>query len=453
MIVHGCNANNKNRSKSLNESSSINMNKLKYNIYPQPIGAGSFATVYRGVDKKGNDVAIKKIRITSVSSKMLDKFLFELHVGTILKNKNIVECIDTFKTERHWYIVSEFCDVGTFLDIITLVKKYDDVNEKEYIAKIYLNQLKDAIQYLRSLDIIHRDLKPQNILLKSEIVDGKQVVVVKLADFGFARYFNKHTQQDNGNDDMVNTICGSPIYMAPEMLINGKYNMKADLWSFGVIMYETLFGFCPYNYPKNINQLCERIKNQKINYPIKYSNECIDLIKSLLTIDPENRMTWDNFFSHEWFVNKTHDRYVNNEYNKHVDDEYGKYVNNEHNTDLYGNQDCLFDMEPENNVLKEPIIADTLSKVVDNEIINLNKNSNNVIHASTHDYEILKSQQYKINKPKQLQKFNDFIMIDHDDIDIDEVDKQYQSQISFTGSVINIIGSSINILKSFPRSI
>ena len=447
MFVHDndiYNIHNRQRSASLSDNDHSKQ-KLKYNINPVPIGSGTFAKVYHGVDKFGNDVAIKRIKITSVSNKMLEKFLFELHISTVLKNENIVECIETFKTSRHWYIVTEYCDVGTFSDIITLVKNTDGIINKEVNAKIYLSQLKDAMKYLRNVNVIHRDLKPQNILLKTVNKNGKKTVVVKLADFGFARHFNKDTQQNDGCDDMVTTICGSPIYMAPEMLIDNKYNMKADLWSFGVIMYETMFGFCPFNYPKNISQLCEKIKNHTVTYPIDYSSECIDLIKLLLTTEPKNRITWDDFFNHAWFSD-------NNTLNTYV-----KPHKNNQNVDDIFNMEPLHDDNNENddnnfNFNIEPLHDENV--VSSNVLLAIEKA--HIYPLYVNDFEMLNKHEHiiRINGRDNISEYKDYIMVDYGDLNINEMDGHYKSQISFTGSVINIIETSLNVIRSgMPRSI
>ena len=161
--------------------------------------------------------------------------------------------------------------------------------------------MKEALKYLHKSNIIHRDLKPMNILMTKIDMSTTKEVVVKLADFGFARYFESKPQNSSGFDDMVSTICGSPIYMAPELLIDMKYNTKADLWSFGVIMYELLYGVNPYNYPKSIAHLRKVMVEQKIVFEKIYSSCCISLLKKLLQVNPEERISWNDFFTHKWF--------------------------------------------------------------------------------------------------------------------------------------------------------
>ena len=271
---------------------------IKYKLERKnPLGKGSFSTVYLATDKFNNQFAVKQISLSKIRSEHGDKFQRELDISMRLNHPNIVKCIEIFKTEYHWYIVTEYCDGGTLQNLLPTLSKYNN-NRREEIVKKILSELKDALKYLISNNIIHRDLKPQNILIKKLT---KNNYTIKLADFGFARYFsNKLT--DDGHDDMVSTICGSPIYMAPEILIDLKSNTKADLWSFGVIMYELLYGNNPYYFPKNIPELRKLIVEKQITYNHIFTQDCMDLLKSLLIIDPKNRISWKNLFLHKWFI-------------------------------------------------------------------------------------------------------------------------------------------------------
>jgi serine/threonine protein kinase len=221
-----------------------------------------------------------------------------------LDHLNIVKCHEIYKDDYRWYIVNEYCNYGTLVDIIKDFKILTPPNKELYCHK-YLSQLKDAINYLHKNGILHRDLKPANILINKD--KCTEVQTVKLADFGFSRYFEYKPQISSGYDDMVSTICGSPIYMAPELVLGYKYNIKADLWSFGVIMYELLYGHNPYNFPKNIVELGQLMKTKRISFPQIYSEQCIDLMTRLLKVNAEKRITWEEFFEHQWFTLETVD--------------------------------------------------------------------------------------------------------------------------------------------------
>lgn len=272
--------------------------RTKYKLRQKPIGKGAFSTVYLGSDNLENLVAIKQIPVSKIQESYIEQFFRELEISMKLDHPNIVKCHEIFRSEKYWYIVNEYCDYGTLRDLNANFGNYD-LKSREIAVKKILIELKNALHYLISNNIIHRDLKPTNILLKTNNQD-KNCIMVKLADFGFARHFTNEISND-GYDEMIKTICGSPIYMAPEMLINLQYNMKADLWSFGVIMYELLYRINPFLFPKNMPELRKFIIEQKINYENYFTQNCIDLMKQLLSVNPEERISWQNFFSHQWF--------------------------------------------------------------------------------------------------------------------------------------------------------
>lgn len=270
--------------------------QYKYKITTKkPIGKGSFSTVYQAINKNNEYVAVKCISLDKLKNHDTNKFLLELDISLKMKHLNIVKCHEVFKTSKKWYIVCEYCDSGTLSDII---KNMDYKNfSRELVCKRYLTQLKNALKYLYRNNIIHRDLKPTNILISGNYPND----TLKLADFGFSRYFIDNEEYSDANQFMMTSFCGTPMYMAPEMLFNKKYTNKADLWSFGIIMYEMLYGKNPFNSPKNIINLMDLIKLENIEFEKIYSNECISLLKSLLQIDPNNRIEWEIFFRHKWF--------------------------------------------------------------------------------------------------------------------------------------------------------
>jgi serine/threonine protein kinase len=284
----------------------------RYDYNKKPIGSGSYSRVYLGTNKDTNDkVAVKKISLDQIKMSVLSKLKNELGLVVKLNHPNIVKSHEIITTEHYWYIIMEYCNRGTLLDVYQYLKKNSQLSDtqREELTKYYLNQLKDALLYLKNNDIVHRDIKPMNILVTedtSQKLYSKDIdysvasgLKIRLADFGFARVL------DSDMDDfMIKTICGSPIYMGPEILFNKEYNSKADLWSFGIIMYEMLYGFNPYYKPQNTIELCNRIKSNKIDYfesKKNFSSQCFNLVKRLLSTDPDARIEWRDFFSHQWW--------------------------------------------------------------------------------------------------------------------------------------------------------
>jgi serine/threonine protein kinase len=285
-----------------------------YRITDILLGKGAFSKVYMGNNiLTGENVAIKVLDLgseTLKSNNIIDKINFEIFLMKNLKHPNIVSYFDVVKKERYWYIIMEYCNIGTFDNII----KYNEKNkandnvDREKNSRYYLSQLKDALSYLKDSGYYHRDIKPENILLtdrKNVVYDNfesidcyytRNHIIVKLSDFGLSKKKNELTK----------TFCGSPLYMAPEILLHYNYNSKVDLWSYGVVMYRLLFGTYP-NYAKSVANLTEIIRVNEINIgQNNYSENCIDLLKKLLKKNNKERINWNNFFDHAWFLSHSH---------------------------------------------------------------------------------------------------------------------------------------------------
>ncbi|AKI80251.1 putative serine threonine-protein kinase [Acanthamoeba polyphaga mimivirus] len=285
----------------------------RYKMSDTVLGKGGFSEVFLGTDMyTDNKVAIKKINITGKNSsdiKFLNKLDFEIRTMQILNHPNIVAYHDVMKTENYWYIVMEYCNFGTLNDVIKFNKnKGISSSDLEKNTYYYLNQLRDALNYIINMGYIHRDIKPMNILLtkstnhdneNSENInyDRSNSLILKLADFGLTKKCSEN------EEDIMNTICGSPLYMAPELFFNQHYNSQSDIWSFGIIMYQLLFHEHPIN-ATNYSQLKNGLKNQKINFPKNnmFSNYCFDLLSKTLAKDPKDRLNWSELFHHYWFI-------------------------------------------------------------------------------------------------------------------------------------------------------
>ena len=317
-------------------SSNISNNyQIKNYIYSKKIGRGSFSKVYKGYNKDTSEkVAIKVVDMEI--SKHLELFMErEIEVMKTLDHVNILKLYDVIHdpNENVIYLILEYCKKGDF---------YKFLNRralKEKHAKRYMIQLANGLQHLINNNIIHRDLKPQNILLSDDDE-------IKLTDFGFARYYEI--------DTMVDTLCGSPLYMAPEIMKHKRYTINADLWSVGVIMYEMLVGKVPYSAITHI-ELLNKIENKELVIPDFLSFDCKDLLKKLLNKNPDERITWDDFFSHKWFNGKVENSINNNLYESTIDNNKDKDANNQEiitNMSDPDNLDYSFDKNTINNLNK-----------------------------------------------------------------------------------------------------
>ncbi|ANB50738.1 putative serine/threonine protein kinase [Powai lake megavirus] len=284
----------------------------RYEIKNIELGSGGFSKVYLGIDiDTGENVAIKKIPLKQdkiSSQELMNKLSIEIEIMQKLDHPNIVKYYDVYKNNKYWFIIMEYCNAGTLGKVIEyneMSSKNDIHFDREENSHYYLHQLVNALEYIINLGYIHRDIKPLNVLLSSENNDwdGKnygvnEKLIVKLADFGLAKEFTKC------ENELMKSLCGSPAYMAPEILLNpnAAYDSKIDIWSFGVIMYQLLFGKHP-NRAQNINHLKELLENKRIefNYNKNFSKQCYNLLKSVLTKDQKNRIEWYDLFNHEWF--------------------------------------------------------------------------------------------------------------------------------------------------------
>lgn len=289
----------------------------KYKIDDKILGRGNFGQVHLGKCLESDElVAIKCISVerTRDSSISIEN---EINIMKNLNHPNIVRYIDFIKTDTHWYVIMEYCNMGSFTDVIKYNEAMND-NNREANTYYYLLQLKNALEYLRSVGCSHRDIKPDNIMLSnpgasfsladsdnifkydeqldSSNYDYRQEILVKLGDFGLSKI--------NLNGDMMKTICGSPLYMAPEIFKNRGYASKSDIWSFGIVMYQLLFGRHPLE-SKTFPELKARLDKTSQVTILNRGNltpPCVDLLEKILVTSSVNRLEWTDFLNHTWFT-------------------------------------------------------------------------------------------------------------------------------------------------------
>jgi len=203
----------------------------------------------------------------------------EVNILKTLKHPNIIGIHEVFETDTTLYLVLELVTGGELFDKIVGEGSFPEEKTRHYFK-----QMLDATAYLHGQGIAHRDLKPENILMKDKTSD-----ILKVSDFGLSRCV--------GEAHFMKTICGTPQYVAPEILTassTGGYGVACDIWSLGVILYIMLVGHSPWDEDKP-KSIFVQIKEGDFEFdpeewdPISQSVK--DLIKRLLTVDPEKRMT------------------------------------------------------------------------------------------------------------------------------------------------------------------
>lgn len=258
------------------------------------IGHGAFAVVFKGRHKQENGlpVAIKSITKKSLakSQSLLGKEIKILEELTKLQHENVVCLLDCRETPQYVYIVMEYCNGGDLADYLL-----QRGTLSEDTIRLFTKQICGAMKALQSKGIIHRDLKPQNILLcHDESISNptSNDITLKIADFGFARFL-----QDGV---MAATLCGSPQFMAVEILLSKPYDCKADLWSIGTILYQCLTGKAPFQAqsPQALRTYYEKNVNLKPRIPPDTSAELTHLLINLLKREPKDRISFDDFYDH-----------------------------------------------------------------------------------------------------------------------------------------------------------
>lgn len=253
------------------------------------LGHGAFAIVFRGREKVSKlPVAIKQINIKNTGGR-LSVGKKEIDILKKLKHTNIVQLHEVVEQSNFVFLVMEFCNGGDLGDYLQARKTLSEDSIRHFANHIAL-----GVRALQKLDIIHRDLKPQNLLLSynPQLKNPPVVeITVKIADFGFARHLS--------GGDMAATLCGSPLYMAPEVLLGRRYDSSADLWSVGTILYQCLAGEPPFSASNPSTLRKKYHKDELIPKIPEYASQSIShLLNGLLKKLPKERMSFSEFFGH-----------------------------------------------------------------------------------------------------------------------------------------------------------
>ncbi|KAI0969313.1 Pkinase-domain-containing protein [Xylaria arbuscula] len=277
--------------------SEVRVTKGKYSLTDfdllRTLGTGSFGRVHLvqskhnqrfyavKVLKKAQVVKMKQVEHTNDERRMLGE----------VKHPFLITLWGTFQDPRNLYMVMDFVEGGELFSLLRKSGRFPNPVAKFYAAEVTL-----ALEYLHSRNIIYRDLKPENLLLDRH---GH----LKITDFGFAKRV----------PDKTWTLCGTPDYLAPEVVSNKGYNKSVDWWSLGILIYEMLCGYTPFWDSGSPMKIYENILRGKVKYPAYVHPDAQDLLERLITPDLTKRL--GNLYGgpqdvkgHPWFSEVTWDR-------------------------------------------------------------------------------------------------------------------------------------------------
>nr|XP_006133836.1 serine/threonine-protein kinase 33 isoform X3 [Pelodiscus sinensis] len=236
------------------------------------------------------------IQAGSSAVKLLER---EVSILKRVNHEHIIHLEEVFETPKRMFLVMELCEDGELKEILRKKGRFTE-NETRHI----IQSLASAIAYLHKKDIVHRDLKLENILVKSGEIDEQHEIKlnIKVTDFGLA------VQKAGGSESMFQSTCGTPTYMAPEVISAHDYSQQCDIWSIGVIMYMLLCGDPPF-VASSEEKLFELIKkgNLHFNNPIwqTVSEAAKHVLQLLLRVDPAHRITANELLDNLWITGET----------------------------------------------------------------------------------------------------------------------------------------------------
>lgn len=258
------------------------------------LGKGSFGVVKEATNRAtGRRWAIKAVNKEKAGTSAVRLLEREVLIMKKIDHEHLIHLEEIYETSKRMYLVMELCDAGGVQKLLEQKKQF---SEKETWTVI--KQLAHAVAYLHDSDIVHRDLKLENILLSQPV--GNELLNIKLTDFGLS-----YVRGGVGSDSMMQSVCGTPIYMAPEVIDDLGYSQQCDIWSLGVIMYILLTGRPPF-VAETEEKLYELIKKGEVDF----SDPCWENIQEsaknfllgMLKVDPAYRRTAKEILNHPWIT-------------------------------------------------------------------------------------------------------------------------------------------------------
>ena len=291
-------------------------------VIKETLGKGAFGVVKLAINTQtGEKVAIKIINETKIAKEQKLNFLREIEILKNINHPNIIRLYCHISKQKQLYLITEYIKGIELFQYISLKKK---IEESE--ACIYFQQIICGLEYLHKMGISHRDIKSENILVDHHLKE------IKIIDFGLS---NKYSDKS----ELLSTLCGSPLYAAPEVLTGKGYKPRpVDIWSAGIVLYFMLSGKLPFQADTD-EELYKKIIDAKITNIKGISKEGNDLVKQILNPNPRKRISilkikkhpWFNLFNNNNFANINYYGLSVNKYVIPIDEEIVEEIKNQFN--------------------------------------------------------------------------------------------------------------------------
>jgi len=251
------------------------------------LGSGGFSVVYECIRKTTQEAFAVKVIAKNQSPEELNLLQREIDIMRKLKHPNIIALEEVFDEDDNIYLILELVTGGELFDQIVARGTYTEAD-----AANLIKQILEAVAYMHEHGVAHRDLKPENLLISSPSSDS-----IKITDFGLSKDFGEGT---------LKTSCGTPDYVAPEVLKGQPYDHSVDIWSIGVITYILLCGFPPF-YGNTDAQIFDKILKCQYDFPSpdwdNVSDDAKQFVSAILNLDPQARPTATDCLEAPWMQN------------------------------------------------------------------------------------------------------------------------------------------------------
>ncbi|KAJ2777896.1 Calmodulin-dependent protein kinase cmk2 [Coemansia javaensis] len=264
--------------------------RKQYYTFGKVLGAGTFGEVCSAsFNPDGRQVAIKVIKKSSLNGNE-EMVLKEINIVRQLQHPNIVRLLDWFESKDKYYLVFQLCTGGELFQKIIDLERFTEQDAARLIRCGF-----GSIAYLHQHNIVHRDIKPENFIF----LDDSKDAPLMLADFGIARIMKS-------NDEILNTMCGSLGYVAPEIMLRQGHGKPVDIWSMGIVTFSSLCGYSPFWEYQEPRALMAAIQSDNITFDERYwtgiSEHARDFIRRCLRSNPAERMTAEEALQHPWLT-------------------------------------------------------------------------------------------------------------------------------------------------------